>query len=298
MINYQKVWATLDLDEKIAFRDRTIKAVQEIYPHYIVRPLEPGDADRFFVGNKQDDVRIHVPLRDLFARFSTTGKTNENLKDAIFNEYSGVLNKAEDASVAGEEPEFTWDDVRQHARIQHVRLEEIPEGKLHFPFGDEIVTALVIDLPREAVMYWITQEMLDSWGKTMDDLFPVAMENLENLAEDLELVGTKTPREELWPDKGPAFASTCLLLPSLRNLIAQTIGSPFRFGIPSRHRFYAWIDIEDENYQIEQKAKMERELDRYPSALTSKIYEVDTQGQIKLIKPQPQIPPVPFTSNN
>ncbi len=298
MINYQKVWAGLDLDEKIAFRDRVIMAVQEIYPHYIVRPLEPGDADRFFVGNKQDNVRIKVPLRDLYVRFSGTGKTNEDLKNAIFDVYAGTLNLAEDASVAAAEPQFTWSDVREHGRVQHVRLEEIPEGKLHLPFGEDVVTAFVIDRPQDGLMYWLTQEMLDSWGKTMEELFKVAMENLADLSDGIEIVGTNTPRNELWPEKGLAFASTCLLLPSLRHLIAQTIGSPFRFGIPSRHRFYAWIDIEDANYQIEQKAKMERELDRWPSALTSKIYEVDAQGQIKLLKPQPEIPPVPFTSNN
>ncbi len=288
----------MDTDEKIAFRDRVIKAVQEIYPHYIVRPLEGSEADRFFVGNKQDNVRVKVPLRDLFVRFSASGKSHEDLKDAIFAEYAGMLNMAEDVSVATDVPEFTWNDACELSRLQHVRLDEIPEGKLHFPFGDEVVTALVIDRPNEGVMYWITQEMLDSWGKTMDELFKQAMENLAGLADGIEIVGTKTPREELWPDKGQGFASTCLLIPSLRYLIAQTIGSPFRFGIPSRHRFYAWIDIEDENYQIEMKAKMERELDRWPSALTSKMYEVDTQGQIKLVKPQPVIPPVPFTSNN
>ncbi|MBK8464965.1 MAG: hypothetical protein IPL32_03970 [Chloracidobacterium sp.] len=298
MINYQKVWAGLAHEEKIAFRDRAIKAVQEIYPHYIVRPVEPGDADRFFVGNKQDNVRVTVPLRDLFARFSITGKTHEDLKDAIFNEYAGMLNMAEDVSVATEIPEFTWDDVKGDVRLQHVRLNEIPEGKLHYPFGDEVVTALVIDRPEQTIMYWITQEMLDSWGKTMDELFKQSMENLTDLSEGIEIVGTNTPRKELWPEKGQPFVTTCLLLSPLRYLIAQTIGSPFRFGIPSRHRFYAWIDIEDENYQIEMKAKMEREMDRYPSALTSKIYEVDTQGQIKLVKPQPEIPPVPFISNN
>lgn len=299
MINYQKVWATLDLDEKIAFRDMTIKAVQEIYPHYIVRPLEPHDADRFFVGNKQDNVRVKVPLRDLFARFSVTGKSNADLKDAIFNEYAGILNQAEDVSVAMDMPDFTWNDVRDHARPQHVRLNEIPDGKIHYLFGDEVVTALVFDRPQEGVMYWITKEMLARWERTEEELFKEAMENLAELADGIEIVGTNTPRHELWPEKGPQFASTALLLPSLRYLIAQTIGgSPYRFGIPSRHRFYAWIDIDDENYQREMKAKMERELDRYPSYLTSKIYEVDTKGQIQLVKPQPEIPPVPFTSNN
>lgn len=297
MVNYQKVWVTLDIDEKIAFRDKAISAVQEIYPHYIVRPLEASDGDRFFVGNKQDNVRVTVPLRDLYTRFSMTAKTHADLKDAIFAECSGVLNLADDASLI-EEPQFTWSDAREYARLQHFRLEEVPDGKLHVPFGDEVATAPVIERPNESVLYWLTQEMLDSWEKTLDDLFKVSMENLENLAEGIELVGTNTPRHELWPEKGLGFASTCLLLPSMRYLIDQTIGSPFRFGIPSRHRFYAWIDIDDQNYQIEQKAKMEREMQRYPSPLTSKIYEVDPQGQITLVKPQPEIPPMPLVSNN
>lgn len=298
MINYQKVWATLDLDERIAFRDKAIAAVQEIYPHYVVRPMEPGDGDRFFVGNKQDDVRVTVPLRDLYTRYAMTAKTHEDLKDAIFDEYAGLLNVADDAAIVAEEPQFKWSDIRDIVRLQHVRLDEMPEGKLHFPFGDEVATAFIIERPNEGLMYWITQEMLDSWDKSIDDLYRAAMENLGNLAEGIELVGTNTPRHELWPETGPGFASTCLLLPAFRYMIAQTIGSPFRFGIPSRHRFYAWTDIDDEKYQIEQKAKMEREIQRYPSPLTSKIFEVDTQGNISLVKVQPQIPPVPFVSNN
>ncbi|MEQ1646617.1 MAG: hypothetical protein ABL959_24395, partial [Pyrinomonadaceae bacterium] len=148
------------------------------------------------------------------------------------------------------------------------------------------------------VMYWVSPAMIEGWEKTQDEVFKEAFDNLEDLAEGIEIVGTNTPRRELWPEKGIHAASTCLLLPSLRYLIDQTIGSPFRFGIPSRHRFYAWVDIEDEKCQIEQKAKMHREMDRYPSPLTSNIYEVDTQGNISLVKPQPQIPPMPLVSNN
>ncbi len=298
MINYQKVWATLDLEEKMVFRDRAIAAVQEIYPHYIVRPLEPGDGDRFFVGNKQDNVRIKVPLRDLYARYSTTGKTIEDLKDAIFKEYSGMLNMAEDAELVAEQPDVAWNDIKDQVRLQHVRTEELPEGKLHYPFGQDVVSALVIDHPNESLLYWINQEMLDSWGKTQDELFAVAVENLTDLADGLAIVGTMTPRKEIWPEQGLAIASTSLLISSFRYSISQTLGSPFRFGIPSRHRFYAWADIEDDNYQIEQKAKMEREMDRYPSPLTSTIYEVDDKGQISVVKPQPEVPPVPFISNN
>ena len=297
MIDYRQVWTTLGLEERLAFRDRSIRAVQEIYPHYIVRAVTPGDGERFFVANKQDNVRMTVSLRDLFVRWSTSGKTHEALKEAIFNEYTGVLNMAEDVS-ATVEPDFAWDDIKDEVRLQHVRLDEIPEGKLHMPFGDEVVTAYVIDRPDEGLMYWVTDDMRVMWDVTAEDLLKRSMENLARLAHGIQFAGLETPHQELWSHEGHGFASTCLLISPIRYLIAQTIGSPFRFGIPSRHRFYAWTDIDDENFQIKMKAKMQREMDRYPSPLTSKIYEVDTQGQIKLLKPQPEVPQVPLVSNN
>jgi hypothetical protein len=74
--------------------------------------------------------------------------------------------------------------------------------------------------------------------------------------------------------------------------------SQFRFGIPSRHRLFCWGDIEDEAYQREMKARMEREMSQMPSPLTSIIYEVGTNGEMSIVKPQPEVLPVPLVSNN
>ncbi|HMT09940.1 MAG TPA: hypothetical protein PKA82_18285, partial [Pyrinomonadaceae bacterium] len=76
-------WNELPFNEMAAFRDRVIAVVQEIYPHYIVRPIEDDIAEGFFVGNKQDDVRMKVPLRDLYIRFNLTERTDEDLKETI-----------------------------------------------------------------------------------------------------------------------------------------------------------------------------------------------------------------------
>src|SRR5687767_15291846 len=195
MINYQKVWANLDIDEKIAFRDMTIKAVQEIYPHYIVRPMEPTEADCFFVGNKQENVRIQVPLRDLHIRWSATGRSKADLKDMIFEVYAPTLNRAEDYSVAIEVPDFTWGDVRDYAKPQHVRTAEVIDtlGHIYYPFGAEVATAIVMERPQDDVAYFITREMLAGWERTEQELYKEAMDNLGDLAENMAMVGTITP---------------------------------------------------------------------------------------------------------
>ena len=64
-INYQKVYDNLDVDERIEFRDLTIKTILEIYPHYVVRPTQPGNPNTIFIGNRQDNVRVQFPLYDL-----------------------------------------------------------------------------------------------------------------------------------------------------------------------------------------------------------------------------------------
>lgn len=294
MINFNHTWTELTPDEKIEFRDMTIAAVQEIYPHYIIRSLEPDNGDAFFVGNKQDDVRITVPLRDLYIRFSSTGKTHEDLKETIFVEYAGMLNLADDAAIFEEMPEFKWIDVREFVRPQHVRNNELVGERISFPFGADVSTALIISLPQDQINHFISQEMLDSWDMEVNDVFKVAMDNLADISDGLEIVGMKTPHDELWNNNGAEWSSTCLLLPNMRHLLAESFGvSPYRFGIPSRHRFYAWTDIDDEQRQLDMKAKLEREMESLPKALTSTIYEVDTQGQISIVKPQPGEPPTP-----
>ena len=298
MIDYQKSWAMLDVNERIKFRDRVIAAVQEIYPHYIVRPFEAGDSDRFFVGNKQDDVRITAPLRDLYIRFCLSGKEDEDLKETIFTEYAGMLNLADDAAIIEEQQEFTWSDAREYVRPELVRNDEMREDTLHLPFGADVSTVLIIDRPQDQMNYFISQKMLDLWDMTLEDVYKVAMDNLGTISDGLEIVGTRTPHEELWNDKGHEWSSSCLLLPNMRNLLAETIGSPFRFAIPSRHRFYAWIDIDDEQRQSKMIAKLEREIDLWPKYLTTTIYEVDTQGQISIVKPQPTAPIIPTTIDN
>lgn len=300
-VNYQKFYSNLDIDEKMAFRDLTIKVMQEIYPHYIIRPVEPTEPDVVFITNKQDNVRIHFPLHDLYAHFSPTGKTKADLKDALLFHYSDMLKLAEDAEVIRDNSKLTWADVEKFLYPQFVRREELHDEDAYpkYPFGEDVYTIFNIDdRPDEHLVDRVDMKMLERWNITLEELTNKAMENFANRADRLEFAGFAPPHGYLRTDCKYQFASTAILIGGVRELVAEHVGSPFRFGVPSRYIMYAWGELEDEAFQVEMKAMMEREFERLPSKLTTKIFEVDEKGQITQLKNQPEIKTPPHVSNN
>lgn len=300
-INYKKTYETLSYEESIEFRDLTIKVMREIYPHYIIQPLEAMNPETILITNKQDNVRITFPLYDLYARFSTTGKTKNDLKETLLNAYASMLKMAEDASVIRDDSKLEWLEVKDFVRPRFARRDEFTEVEdfVYYPFGEDVVTAFVID-DREAeqLVSWVKNSMLEKWNIAKDDFMKKAMENFAKMCNELEMVGTMPPRGFLRSDSSLDIAATAILIGGIRHMIAENVGKPFRLGIPSRFVFFAWGELEDEEFQTEMSAMMKREFSRLPSKLTTNIYEVDEKGQIKQLKDQPKAPEVPKTSNN
>ena len=277
-----------------------MKVILEIYPHYIVRPLEVGNVEVLFIGNKQDNVRINFPLYDSYAHFAGTAKTKQDLKDVLLFVYADMLKMVEDSSFVSDDSKSSWIDVRDRVRTRLSNRNEFrnPDNYVGFPFGEEVMTTFVIEVEGESLVNFVTKKMLANWDISEQQLLETAMNNLMERADNLQLAGTAPPRGYLWTDSKEEFAATTILIGGVRETVAQNIGVPFRFGIPSRYIFYAWAELEDEEFQIQMKAMMEREFERLPSKLTTKIYEVNEQGQIKQLKDQPETKTPPHISNN
>jgi hypothetical protein len=231
-----------------------------------------------------------------------TARTKTDLKDTILNVYADVLKMIEDAELIRDESKTQWSDICDFIQPRLARIEEFHDELDEFdyyPFGVGIITHFVIVRPGEDGMVTrIRSNVREKWGKTVEELFEKAMGNFANVTDGMELVGTDKPRQYLWNEKGVDFAATSILLGGMRFLIAETIGAPFRFGIPSSYVLYSWAELEDEEFQVEMKALMEREYKRLPARLSMNIYEVDDTGQIKQLKNQPEIPKTPDFSNN
>lgn len=300
-INYQKTYDTLGHDERLEFQALATKVILEIYPHYRVSPVEAQNADAIYITNQDDNVRIQFPLRELYTRFITTSRTKIDLKETILKDFADMFKTIEDTEYFMNLTDPEWSEAKKYVQPRLTGLRELPddyEKYVHVPFGEGIVTCFSIFSPQEKLVTRITNEMLEKWEITFDDLYKQAMENFADVTHGMEIVGTGKPRAYLWNEVGYEYAATSLLQGGMRYLIAQTIGSPYRFGIPSSHVFYCWTEFDDEEFQIEMRAMMEREYKRMPSRLSTNIYEVDETGNIKQLKNQPEIPKTPNISNN
>jgi len=301
-INYQKTYDTLSYEEGIEFRNLTIEVIQEVYPHYRITPFEPQNPDIIFIINQEDNVRIQFPLRDLYTRFTQTAQTRTDLKDTILNDYADTFKTIEDSDyfLNREVPE--WSEAIDFIQPRLANSEDFPEDALesfvYFPFGEGVIIVLLIIHPDHAANWQVTRKMLEKWDITAEDAHKKAMENFAGLTEGMELVGSGKPHAYLWNEKGTEYAATAILLGGMRYLIAQTIGSPFRFGIPSVHVFYCWTELEDEEFQTASRAMIKRQHDTMPGRLSTNIYEVGEDGNIKQLKNQPEIPDAPAISNN
>jgi len=299
-INYKKTYDLLSHEEGIEFRDLTIELVKELYPHYSVKPEEIQNPDIIVITNQDDNVRIKLGLRDLYTRFIETARTRTDLKDTILSDYAHAFSKIEDAEYFQNPKEYTWADARDFVQPRLMKIEKFHddlESFVYFPFGEGLVNAMIICEPDDLMNTRIRKEWLEKWNKTAEEVYIKALENFADVNEGLELVGTGKPHDYLWNQKGRDFSATAILLGSLRYLIAQTIGSPYRFSVPSNFVFFCWAELDDDEFQIEMKALIEREHDRLPGRLSTNIYEVDDKGQIKQIKETKDKPEPPKPQN-
>jgi len=301
-INYQKTYDTLSYEEGIEFRDMTMKVIREIYPHYLVTPESPQNPDVIHVANAENNVRIVCPLRDVYNSFSAKGKTESDLKEIILNEYSHILKQIEKFDLEEQTREFSWIEAQAFVQPRLTRIEEFKgdvEKYVHLKFSEEIITLLALVSPNEdGLIKRITKEQFEKWGITFEELYKKALDNLGELAETMEIIGTGKPKSMLWNETGFEFAASTILLGGMRYTIHQTIGSPYRFGMPSSFVLYFWREFENEEFQIEMKAMIKRSFDTMSSRLSDKIYEVNEKGEIKIVKDIADVPETPLFSNN
>jgi hypothetical protein len=138
-----------------------------------------------------------------------------------------------------EQPPHVLDRAQVYPMI--VTEQDLPTGPVRRPLVDGLVITLAEDRHGQAKV--LRLEDLDSWP--LDDAYATALANLERAAHDIPLnaevgSGGRTVDVVLGHDWR---AAACLLLPGMRQLAEQKLGSEHIFAaIPNRDVLVLFVD--------------------------------------------------------
>lgn len=182
------------------------------------------------------------PIQDLFLNTPYT----KSLDDNFVNWQSDVLEFYKVAtSIKQDYSETSFDEIKTSILPQIKTQEQLEYIQDKFqdaktpiiskPFISSLVKCYVFD--QEAGFLYITADYLSKWGKSLDDIDELAMENLRNLPETK--AGPKTAQvkgggEAFYFDSNDGYDAARFLLPIFTDFIKEKLPNGYFVGIPHR----------------------------------------------------------------
>ncbi len=147
----------------------------------------------------------------------------------------------------------------------------------HVPFVNGTVIVFVIDLPHLTVS--VTTEQVIRWGLHVDDLEPVARQNLEAYQPSLHvrLVESKDGGRAAIVSEQDGYDAARLLLTGLFSRLAPQFGGDFLVAAPSRDMFVA-LSCDPGDFVDRLRKRVESDYRRLPYPITSELFYVTQDG--------------------
>jgi Protein of unknown function (DUF1444) len=130
----------------------------------------------------------------------------------------------------------SFDDLK--SRIMPMLITDQPRGDrspVSQTFIDGLATAYAIDNDR--TIAYLTQDRLDAWKVSIDDLHEVALANLIQRSQTLGAHAAQDTDEKIYLivfQTMDGYDSSRILLPNLHDKLCEHLGSPFAAAIPNR----------------------------------------------------------------
>ncbi len=257
-----------DPDELRAFQSRVLAVLRDIYP------------DRQFSRNEDahsiDSGGAKLGLTNIRSHFLLTTQTESDLRTIVAEHFGGVWSDPDLSDRTG----LNWERVESLVLPQLMPADFLQKLELaSFEFGGGVVTGMVID--SEKAYSYVTQADLDRWGKTLDEVYAIAVDNLENRSRDLETVAI--PGQLIVVNTMDSFDAARILVPTLRVKFAEFLGSPFNFGVPNRDFLICWSRSADSEFQASMRSQIATDSQERPYPLSGNSFEVTQEGEIRIL---------------
>jgi hypothetical protein len=218
-----------------AFRDLVLTVLGEAFPNESFAPGGQSDAILW----KESE----IGLQNLHADAALVRSDPVAVRNTIVEHFSRII-KLTDVELASL-PD-TWEEAKNRVRLQLMPAAFTRPGvSVTYPFLNDVLISVVVDA--EHGYAYVRTEDVQRWNVGLVDLYEAARENLELASQDLDVSFFPGPPPLVALDTTDGYAAARILLPSLRQIICEKIGSPFFAGIPNRDFLIMWsTDCEPE----------------------------------------------------
>jgi hypothetical protein len=139
-----------------------------------------------------------------------------------------------------------WSEARARLFLKLEPNDYDFHGALHWPVSPRVDRLLTLSAPRSTSLRWVTQQMLDDWGVTLEQAEQAAGENLDRLLGSIRLEVDPVDGHKLGmvPLDSP-FKASVILAPHFRAFVEKELGWPVLAVTPCRDFIYLYDNDED-----------------------------------------------------
>lgn len=141
-------------------------------------------------------------------------------------------------------------------------------------FAEGLVLCFALDEPKR--LAYVTQDMLDQWDIPLERLEQVAQDNLARRSRDLQLTVLNSEDDRIFAliiNTQDGYDAARLVLPSIRESLAEHLGDEFLVGLPNRDFLIAFAQFDPElKARIVRQVKHDFQRMHHP--LSQTIYRV------------------------
>jgi uncharacterized protein YtpQ (UPF0354 family) len=233
------VLATLVLVSVYA-RRRDARTIRE-FRRQVLAILASEFPDRRFVA--ADDPHFilqgnaRIGLDNLYKKCQRMGGSEAAIRDLVREHFRTTLASLDAAAAMAA---MDWPSARPRLRPQLFPIEWVRRLSLaHRTFAR--AAALGFGLDSEKSIQYVRVDDLARWHVTFDEASKTAFANLELASKGVRPESDEHDGERfLVVGTGDSYDAVRVLLPSLREAVAKTLGTPFFAAVPTRGRLLLW----------------------------------------------------------
>lgn len=263
------------------FRDLVLNELRVEFPSRDFR-ANPADSASILVGDFQ------LGLDNLRREYEQSDRSGRTLKGLVRHHMA----------LFALEPR---DSLRFPRSLKQARDRLLPQimpsaiaddtNQVRIAVGGGLFTGIVADEDR-AYMY-LRKEALEGWGVSKEDVYKIALENLDSRSKGLKLQQFKRGDTSFVAvGAGDGYDAARIMLPGLKKLLGEKLGFPFNFGVPNRDFLICWSGADDEASRQYVNGRLKEDFQQQPHPISPSVFQVAADGTItELVTAQPGAAP-------